>query len=128
MNEQRLRVAAPTEVTEGKLTAVEVGGIRILLSRVSGKVRAVVNRCPHLGMPMSRGEIVDGVVQCPWHGSRFDICTGRNIEWVNGFVGVSLPSWTHKIIAMGKTPAPLKVLPSEETADDVFVKMPKERA
>lgn len=128
MAEQRLRVAAPADVIEGTLTSVEVEGIRVLLSRVGGKVQAVVNRCPHLGMPMSRGKIVDGIVQCPWHGSRFDICTGRNVEWVNGFLGMSMPSWARKIIVMGKSPAPLQTLASEETDQGVFVTIPRERA
>ena len=33
----------------------------------------------------------DGVVQCPWHNSRFDVCTGENLDWVTGFAGHQVP-------------------------------------
>ena len=121
MAEKQVQVAIPDEVREGELLAVDADGLSILLSRVNGRVHAVVNRCPHMGMKMSRGRICDGVVNCPWHGSRFDFCTGENIDWVNSFAGIPMPGWTHRMIAMGKSPAGLKTLPVEESADAVIV-------
>jgi nitrite reductase/ring-hydroxylating ferredoxin subunit len=117
----RLRVAASVEVIEGKLLGVRLESERVLLSRIKGKVYAVADRCPHLGMSLARGKIEDGVVTCPWHNSRFDLCTGRNMDWASAFMGVPMPGWTHKMLAMGKNPAPLKTLPAEEIGGDVFV-------
>ena len=117
----RLRVAASTEVAEGKLLGVRLESQRVLLSRIRGRVYAVVDRCPHMGMSLAKGKIDNGVVTCPWHNSRFDLCTGRNMDWVSAFLGVPMPGWTHKLIAMGKNPAPLRTLPVEESGGEVFV-------
>ena len=121
MSEKQVQVAVPGQVTEGELLTIDFDGLSVLLSRVNGQVHAVVNRCPHMGMKMSRGKICDGVVNCPWHGSRFDFCSGENVDWVNSFAGVPMPHWTHKIIAMGKAPAGLTTLPVEERANAIIV-------
>lgn len=121
MTQKRLRVAASSEVVEGKLLGVRLESRRILLSRVNGRVQAAVDRCPHMGMSLAKGKIADGVVTCPWHNSRFDLCTGRNMDWASAFLGVPLPGWTHKLIAMGKSPAPLQTLPADEAAGEVYV-------
>jgi nitrite reductase/ring-hydroxylating ferredoxin subunit len=114
-------LATSHEVAEGALHAVKKDGLSVLLSRVDGQVRAVENNCPHFGMPMTKGTIKEGVVRCPWHGSEFDICTGKNMDWVNGFLGVSLPSWTCKLLTMGKEPTPLAVIAVEERDGEIFL-------
>lgn len=124
MTDKRVEVAVTDQVTEGKLLAVDADGVPVLLSRVEGRVCAVINRCPHMGMRMSRGRICDGVVTCPWHGSRFKLQSGENIDWVNAFAGVPMPRWTHRMIAMGKSPAGLTTLPVEERGDAIIVSMP----
>jgi nitrite reductase/ring-hydroxylating ferredoxin subunit len=123
MVEERIRVASGADVREGELHATEAAGRRLLLTRVDGQVHAVINRCPHMGMKMTRGEIRAGVLQCPWHGSRFDVRTGQNIDWVNAFAGIPMPKWTHGLISMGKTPAPLQVVPVEEDGGEVYARL-----
>lgn len=124
MTEQKTRVAAAQDIPEGSLYATEANGQRLLLTRIDGRVHAVVNRCPHMGMKMTRGDLSDGVLTCPWHGSRFDFCTGTNLDWVNAFAGVPMPKWTHRMISMGKAPAPLTTVPTEEEAGEVYVRAP----
>ena len=121
MSGTRNRVAAAAEITEGALFATQVDGQKILLARIKGRVHGVVDRCPHMGMSLAKGRIEEGVVTCPWHNSRFDFCTGRNLDWVSAFMGIPMPGWTHKAIAMGKSPAPLKTLAVEESGGEVFV-------
>jgi nitrite reductase/ring-hydroxylating ferredoxin subunit len=41
-----------------------------------GHVAAVDNRCPHLGFPLHRGSVQDGILTCPWHHARFDLRSG----------------------------------------------------
>ncbi len=123
MPAKKIQIAVSGEVTEGELLTVDVDGLSVLLSRIDGKVCAVVNRCPHMGMKMSRGKICDGIVKCPWHGSSFNFCSGENVDWVNSFAGIPMPGWTHKMIAMGKSPAGLQTLPVEEQADAIFVSL-----
>jgi nitrite reductase/ring-hydroxylating ferredoxin subunit len=124
VTDRALRVAASDEVREGELLGRRAADTRILLSRVNGKACAVIDRCPHMGMSLAKGRCVDGVVTCPWHNSRFDLCTGRNLDWVSAVMGVPMPAWTHKAIAMGKAPAPLQTLPVSERDGEVFVELP----
>jgi nitrite reductase/ring-hydroxylating ferredoxin subunit len=121
MSVTKIRVADSKEIVEGKLFAARAENQKVLLARVNGRVRAVVDRCPHMGMSLAKGRFIEGVVTCPWHNSRFDFCTGRNLDWVNAFLGVPMPKWTHKAIAMGKAPASLRTLPAEEVNGEVFV-------
>ena len=56
---------------------VEAFGKSVLLSMVNGEVYAIDAVCSHEGGPLEEG-ILDGFeVECPWHGSRFDIRTGE---------------------------------------------------
>jgi nitrite reductase/ring-hydroxylating ferredoxin subunit len=64
------------ELTSGSAVAVEVGGVSVLISRSGRSVHAIANRCTHRGGPLDEGEIADGCVTCPWHGSRFDLADG----------------------------------------------------
>lgn len=124
MTTEMVKVADAAAVQNGALLAVTAGGRSALLTRVDGKVVAVANWCPHLGMPMTRGTIDAGVLRCPWHGSRFDVCSGRNLDWANAFIGVPMPGWTHKILAMGKAPAPLETLAVEERDGAIYISPP----
>ena len=44
------------------------------------KVYALDNRCPHLGFPLHKGTIRDGILTCHWHEARFDICSGCTLD------------------------------------------------
>ena len=45
---------------------------------------AVDNRCPHMGFPLHRGSVGDGILTCHWHHARFDLCTGGTFdEWAD---------------------------------------------
>jgi nitrite reductase/ring-hydroxylating ferredoxin subunit len=41
-----------------------------------GKVYAVDNRCPHMGFPLHRGTVQDGILTCHWHHAQFDLASG----------------------------------------------------
>jgi nitrite reductase/ring-hydroxylating ferredoxin subunit/uncharacterized membrane protein len=68
-----------TAVPAGKLVKAKAGNDTLVLYReVEGDpISAFHAVCSHAGGPLDRGEIVDGCVQCPWHGSRFDLETGE---------------------------------------------------
>jgi nitrite reductase/ring-hydroxylating ferredoxin subunit len=115
------RVAASTDIRSGEMFSATVDGTKLLLSRVDGQLVGVVDKCTHLGMPMRKGEFDGRVITCPFHGSRFDIATGDNLDWVSGVMGMKMPGWTCKLIALGKQPAPLATLQLDERAGEVFV-------
>src|SRR5881392_2672009 len=43
-------------------------------------VYAVYNRCPHMGFPLHRGSVCDGILTCHWHHARFDLATGGTFD------------------------------------------------
>jgi len=72
-----VRVASPSEIPEGKMKKVIVGSQQVLVANVMGKYYAIGNVCTHFGGSLDRG-ILDGQeVQCPLHGSRFDVTNGQ---------------------------------------------------
>ncbi len=66
--------AADLEVDQMKL--VRVGRERIAIGRTAGGYAAFDDRCTHKGGSLADGALVCGTVQCPWHGSQFDVKTG----------------------------------------------------
>lgn len=50
---------------------VEADGVPIVLYRAAGGVVALADRCTHRGGPLHEGELTDGCISCPWHGSVF---------------------------------------------------------
>ena len=71
------KVANKKDLKERGMLKVEVLGKSILLSMVNGEVYAIDAVCSHEGGPLEDG-ILDGFeVECPWHGSRFDVRTGE---------------------------------------------------
>ena len=117
----RLKLADSAAVREGAVLTAQAGGNSLILSRVGGKVCAVENKCPHFGLPLARGKVVDGSIRCPWHGSRFDLCSGANLDWVNSVAGLPLPQWSRGLVAMGKQPAPLRRFEVAEEDGAVFL-------
>jgi len=69
-------VIEDAQVLEGQPQRVEVEGTPLLVVRDGGEVRVLADRCTHRGGPLSGGEISDGCVTCPWHGSRFRLTDG----------------------------------------------------
>ena len=69
-------VAKRSEIPEGSGLCVEAGGKRIALFRVGDAVCPIDDSCPHADGPLSEGSLEGDVVECPWHGSRFNVRTG----------------------------------------------------
>lgn len=108
-------------------TAVKADGESYVVVRTSEQpyeVCVVVNKCPHAGLSLTKGPkggYADGVITCPWHNSKFEVCTGENLDWTPGVAGVSAPRWSRKLIAMGKSPAPLTVVPASVVDGEVVI-------
>ncbi|MGH7903421.1 MAG: Rieske 2Fe-2S domain-containing protein [Candidatus Dormibacteraceae bacterium] len=69
-------VLGSDDLAEGGTRKVEVEGRAVLLHRWRGAVHALEDTCSHAGGPLSEGEVEDGCVTCPWHGSRFSLSDG----------------------------------------------------
>ena len=69
------------ELEQGDLRRVEVEGVGVLLSRSSaGEVCAIAATCNHFSGPLEQGDRQADTVVCPWHNSRFDVCSGEVID------------------------------------------------
>jgi nitrite reductase/ring-hydroxylating ferredoxin subunit len=72
----------------GSLAGLEAAGRKVVMGRhvpllvvhQGGQVRALDNRCPHLGFPLDRGSIEDGILTCHWHHARFDLASGCTFD------------------------------------------------
>jgi nitrite reductase/ring-hydroxylating ferredoxin subunit len=68
------------EVEEEELKQFVLKEIEILVIKHLGQIYCLQARCTHAGAPLVEGELVDDVLQCPWHGSRFNIKNGSVVR------------------------------------------------
>jgi nitrite reductase/ring-hydroxylating ferredoxin subunit len=78
--EEFTRVLASAELAEGTMRRVQAADADLLLVRQHGRVCALAHACAHLAGPLSEGELKDGSVVCPWHGSEFALSDGHVIN------------------------------------------------
>ncbi len=69
-------VLAADELQEDGLTPATADGVRLLLARTDGRLVAMSDRCSHRGGALHEGELANGCVTCPLHGSVFRLADG----------------------------------------------------
>lgn len=72
-----LTVATVDELENGKRLIFEIDGLPIALFNIAGKYFAIADTCSHDDGPVAEGEVHNFEVECPRHGARFDIKTGK---------------------------------------------------
>jgi nitrite reductase/ring-hydroxylating ferredoxin subunit len=78
---QEFVLAGSLEELEAKGRLVVHGRHRpILVIYDRGRVFALDNRCPHMGFPLERGSVEDGILTCHWHHARFDLESGCTFD------------------------------------------------
>ena len=75
-----VRAGTLGELEARGMTVVRGGTCPLLVIHVRGKFFALDNRCPHLGFPLHRGSIEDGILTCHWHHARFDLVSGGTFD------------------------------------------------
>src|SRR5438270_1493425 len=80
MPTNKVRVASWSAIQDRKCTVVAVEGHTLALFAVDGCVFAVDNRCPHMGFPLDKGSVRDGILTCHWHHARFDLASGGTFD------------------------------------------------
>ena len=67
------------ELPPGEVRIVRAGDLVIGVFNVNGQLCALEDRCSHDDGPLAEGEFdpEEGVVICPRHGSKFEVCSGR---------------------------------------------------
>jgi nitrite reductase/ring-hydroxylating ferredoxin subunit/uncharacterized membrane protein len=64
------------ELAAGRPVCARAGDVNVLIVRDGDGIHAMDDRCTHRGGPLHEGEVADGCVTCPWHGSRFRLTDG----------------------------------------------------
>ncbi len=70
------KLCSAEEFAEGQGKPFSVDGTHLAVFLYKGHYYAVDNRCPHMGYPMSKGSVRDGILICHWHHWEFDLKTG----------------------------------------------------
>jgi nitrite reductase/ring-hydroxylating ferredoxin subunit len=78
--DQYVPVAERSELEDEGRTVVSENGKAIALFYHRGEIHAVDNRCPHMGFPLTRGTVEDGVLTCHWHHARFELEEGDTFD------------------------------------------------
>src|ERR687891_2979216 len=77
LSEDFVKVANAKDIQPSQMKEVEVNGENICVANVEGKFYAIGSICTHEGGPLSDGMLEGYEVECPWHGSKFDVRTGE---------------------------------------------------
>ena len=72
-----IRIAPLADLPDGRGVRVDVGEDRVALFRFGDDVYAIGDRCSHAEASLAEGEVFDLAVECPRHGSEFDLATGE---------------------------------------------------
>ncbi len=75
-----VRAATLAELKASGRLVVHLEGHTVALFLVGDRVYAVDNRCPHMGFPLNRGTVRDGILTCHWHHARFDLESGGTFD------------------------------------------------
>lgn len=78
--EGHIKVGTLDELKQRKCMVVTGRGYTIGVFYHGGQVHAVDNRCPHMGFPLDRGTVKDGILTCHWHHARFDLASGGTFD------------------------------------------------
>ncbi|HLY26682.1 MAG TPA: Rieske (2Fe-2S) protein [Aggregatilineales bacterium] len=76
----KVRVGKASEILSRPCTVVQAGGHTLALFSANDRIFAVDNRCPHMGFPLDRGSVQDGILTCYWHYARFDLASGGTFD------------------------------------------------
>jgi nitrite reductase/ring-hydroxylating ferredoxin subunit len=75
-----VRVADAADVSDGEMSAYTVGERQVAVANLGGELRAFDDVCTHQHCSLAEGDLEDTIVQCPCHGSQFDVVTGEVVE------------------------------------------------
>lgn len=72
-----IRVASVSELQKkGNVVVGGKDGPIAVFCHDGGSIHAIDNRCPHMGFPLHRGTVRDGILTCHWHHANFDLESG----------------------------------------------------
>ncbi|MGH9262711.1 MAG: Rieske (2Fe-2S) protein [Acidimicrobiales bacterium] len=76
----QIRAGSLSELTKAGRLLTKVGTVPVVVFWHDGRAWAIDDRCPHMGFPLHRGTVGDGLVTCHWHHARFDLASGCTLD------------------------------------------------
>ena len=80
MSDSRIKIATVDQIPEGEGRVFEAAGKTLAVFNAAGRFYVIDNSCLHRGGPLGEGELDGTIVTCPWHGWRWDVTTGANVN------------------------------------------------
>jgi uncharacterized membrane protein/nitrite reductase/ring-hydroxylating ferredoxin subunit len=74
--QEQIEVATVDELKTNQMKLIHVNGKRIVIGKTEDGYVAFDDHCTNKGGSLAGGAMICGTVQCPWHGSHFDVGTG----------------------------------------------------
>ena len=77
MSTNFVRVAETKDIQSSNMRPIDLDSVRVGIVNVDRSYYAIGNICTHLGGSFNEGKLEGYDVECPWHGSKFDVRTGE---------------------------------------------------
>lgn len=94
-----LEICKVADLPVGQVRSVGEGDDKILVANLAGQYYAMRAVCNHEGGPLDEGPIFENEITCPWHGSVWDVKTGK-LVWFNEKLK---DEPTYKVVVEGDT-------------------------
>jgi len=72
-----VKVAKTSDIPEGQIRSFTADGKKVAIAHIGSEFFAINDVCTHAQCSLGEGALLDHEVECPCHGSRFDVTTGR---------------------------------------------------
>ncbi|MBX9937806.1 MAG: non-heme iron oxygenase ferredoxin subunit [Candidatus Obscuribacterales bacterium] len=92
MTELKVENVSLSEIKPGGVKVCKLGDLDLAICNVDGKLYAVQDLCTHDDGPLGEGELDGCQIECPRHGARFDVTTGKALS-----LPAVLPIPTYKV-------------------------------
>ncbi|MBI2977090.1 MAG: non-heme iron oxygenase ferredoxin subunit [Chloroflexi bacterium] len=89
-----IAIGPAAEVGSGRRKLVEIDGLSIAVFNIAGSYYAIADVCSHDDGPVAEGDLYDAEIECPRHGARFDVRTGKVLSFP---AIVDIPSYPVKV-------------------------------
>jgi len=116
-NQDYFEAGKVDEISNGQMKHVDINGKEIVIANLNGKFYAFADRCGHMNARLSRGNITQNTVTCPFHAAKFDITSGKKtgepvLEIPPGMEPLP-PTWQKYMESVGKEMSYIKTYDQE---------------
>jgi nitrite reductase/ring-hydroxylating ferredoxin subunit len=116
-NQDYVEAGKVNEISNGQMKHVDINGKEIVIANLNGKFYAFAERCGHMNARLSRGNITQNTVTCPFHAAKFDITSGKKtgepvLEIPPGMEPLP-PTWQKYMESVGKEMSYIKTYDQE---------------